>query len=206
MKAAEFSAIVLAAGFSSRMGEFKPLLPLGNRSILERVIILFQKTGIRDIHVVIGHRQSELHPIVDKLDVHGIFNPDYRHDMFTSVVIGLGALGSGTEAVFILPVDIPLVKPSTIHSLLSAYQENRGHLLYPTFGGKRGHPPLIPFSYARDIIKWQGENGLNGALKHFESNALEIKVPDENILFDLDTPEDYQNLLKIWRTEEDMKK
>ena len=54
------TGVILAAGFSSRMeGEFKPLLPLGTETIIERVVRLFQGNGIDDIRVVIGHRRAE---------------------------------------------------------------------------------------------------------------------------------------------------
>ena len=201
MKSNRFSAVILAAGFSSRMGEFKPLLPLGDRTLLEQVVTLFEETGIQDICVVIGHHHTRMCPVVENLRARSVFNPNYRKDMFSSVVSGITTLAPETEAFFIMPVDIPLVRRATIEHLLNAYQESKGHLLYPAFKGSRGHPPLIPFAYAKDIIEWKGKGGLNGALTHVASCVFEVDVPDEHILFDIDTPEDYQQLLKIWHTE-----
>ena len=62
MKPGKISAIILAAGFSSRIKDFKPLLFLGGITLLERGILLFQTTGVRDIRVVVGHRAAELLP------------------------------------------------------------------------------------------------------------------------------------------------
>jgi len=200
MKNQPIAAVILAAGFSSRMGRFKPLLPLGNGSILHRDISLFQKAGIKDIVVVSGYRREDVQPEIEKSNVRVVFNPSYSKDMFSSVIAGLSAVIPGTEAVFVLPVDIPLVKPSTIVSLLTAYHANKDHLIYPTFKGSRGHPPLIPSVFVKDIIKWKGSGGLNGALKQIDRQVIDIEVPDENILFDIDTPEEYQTLLKKWRT------
>ena len=50
------SAIILAAGFSSRMGELKGLLSLGGRTLLEHCVALFRDCGIEDVVVVTGHR------------------------------------------------------------------------------------------------------------------------------------------------------
>jgi len=199
MKSQPITAVILAAGFSSRMGRFKPLLPLGDGSILHRDIVLFQKAGIKDIVVVTGHRREDVQPEIEKLSCRAVFNPSYSKDMFSSVIAGLSAVNPGTEAVFVLPVDIPLVKPSTILSLLTAFHANKDNLIYPTFKGSRGHPPLIPSVYVKDIIKWKGSGGLNGALKRINRQVIDIEVPDENILFDIDTPEAYQTLLKKWR-------
>ena len=56
MKPQKVSAVILAAGFSSRLKDFKPLLLLGEMTLLERAIRLFHQNGIRDTQVVVGHR------------------------------------------------------------------------------------------------------------------------------------------------------
>ena len=78
-------AFVLAAGFSSRMGAFKPLLPLGKEAVLERTIRLFREAEIKDIRVVVGYRASELEPILVRCGVRTIENPFYRQGMFSSI-------------------------------------------------------------------------------------------------------------------------
>jgi len=185
------AAVVLAAGLSSRMGEFKPLLPLGGCTALERSVTLFQRAGIRDVRVVTGHRSEELAPIITRLCGRIVGNPRYRDGMFTSVAAGVGSLESGVEAFFVLPVDLPLVRPSTIERLLHAFRQERADVVYPVFMGERGHPPLIAGRLARDIAGWQGHGGLRGALAQFEKGAVEVEVADELILRDMDTPDDY---------------
>jgi molybdenum cofactor cytidylyltransferase len=196
-----FSAIILAAGLSSRMGECKALLTLGKRFILEQVITLFQETGIKDIVVVTGHMHSRIHPVAQRLKTRVVFNPNYRKDMFSSVVSGIAALATGTEAFFIMPVDIPMVRRTTIEHLSNVYQKNKKHLLYPVYKGSRGHPPLIPFSYGKEILKWKNKGGLNEALKRIADQVLEVAVSDPYILLDMDTPTDYEQLQKIWCAE-----
>ena len=66
------TAIVLSAGSSERMGDFKPLMALGGMTVLERVIRLFQSTGVSRIHVVVGHRAAELTPLLARLERHAI--------------------------------------------------------------------------------------------------------------------------------------
>jgi len=64
--AKRIAAIILAAGFSSRMGEFKPLLPLGEMTIIERAVRLFEQAGTEDIRVVVGYRANDLIPLLQK--------------------------------------------------------------------------------------------------------------------------------------------
>jgi len=194
----KYSAVILAAGCSSRMLQFKPMLPLGDMTIIERVIVLFKETGIEDIRVVVGHRRSDILPVLERHGVEQIVNPSYMEDMFSSVVAGLAGLAPDTEAFFILPVDIPLVRPATIRYLIETYQTLPGKIMRPSFKGLRGHPPLIPFAYARNITEWNGRGGLRGVLAQLEYNAIQVEVPDENILFDVDSPEDYEKLLVKW--------
>ncbi len=186
------AAIVLAAGFSSRMGEFKPLLPLGDMTALERVVTLFRSVGIADVRVVTGHRAGELEPLLAKLGVRAVANPHYRVGMFTSVAAGVATIEKEVDAFFVLPVDLPLVRPATIRRLLDARRQNPADVVYPAFSGERGHPPLIAGRRAGTITGWHGEGGLKGALAQWDGDALDVEVADEHVLRDMDTPDDYR--------------
>jgi putative nucleotidyltransferase with HDIG domain len=193
------TAIVLAAGYSSRMGEFKPLLPLGETTVLERIITLFQDAGVSDIRVVVGYRSEDLLPLLRKMEVSCIVNEDFEAGMFSSVVAGVKGLQKSVDLFFILPVDIPLIRPWTIRLLFQAYQQKKGKIIHPCFQGKQGHPPLISASLKDQITYWNGHDGLRGALAQFQADAIQIEVPDENILFDINTQDDYQQLCAKWR-------
>ena len=52
MKDKRISALIVAAGMASRMKTFKPLLRLGEKTIIEHVIDTFRYAGIQDIVVV----------------------------------------------------------------------------------------------------------------------------------------------------------
>ena len=139
-----FSAVILAAGLSSRLGRFKPLAALGGVTLIERAVNLFRSAGVRDITVVIGHRADELRPILADLRVKSADNPDYESGMFSSVRRGVESLNGQSQAFFVLPVDIPLVRPATVRALTQAFgRQPQAKIFYPVFGDQRGHPPLI---------------------------------------------------------------
>lgn len=83
---------------------------------------------------------------------------------------------------------------------MEAEKENPGKIIYPTYDGKRGHPPLIPSRLLPGILGWRKNGGLKAVLKSYEKLALEVPVPDSFILLDIDAPEDYQELLKRYTT------
>ena len=192
----KITAIILAAGFSSRMGSFKPLLPLIETSLIERVIQLFRSAGINDIRVVVGHRADEVTPLIEMFGAQSIVNRNYHDGMFSSVLTGVQSLTPTTSGFFILPVDVPLVRRQTLLDLFNAFFQRNGKICYPTFLGKRGHPPLIPMVFAEGIKCWSGHNGLRGFLALHEKDAAEVPVADQYILKDLDTPVDYQWMVK----------
>lgn len=192
---ARYAAIVLAGGLSTRMKQFKPLLPLGGGTVTDRVIDTFLEAGA-DVYLVAGYRRDDIAAGIKKREITIVYNPDYEKGMFSSIQAGVRRLPPGYRAFFILPVDIPLVQPATIRRLMQAAGENPGKIIYPVHNGKRGHPPLIPQELARDILEWGKGGGLKAVLRSKERLALEVPVADRYVLFDIDTPEDYAALLE----------
>ena len=187
---ADFGAIILAAGFSSRMEDFKPLMLLQGRTLLHWAVQCFQQAGIPQPLVVTGHGAPQVRQAAQTLGVPTIHNPDYQQGMFSSVRKGVSTLKhKHIQAFFVLPVDIPLVRPATISALIQAWQ---GQMVLPVFEGQQGHPPLIPATLIKDILAHDGQGGLRAVLaKH---PARELFVWDQGILLDVDTHSDFQIL------------
>ncbi|MFZ5570689.1 MAG: DVU_1551 family NTP transferase [Thermodesulfobacteriota bacterium] len=192
------TAVVLAAGNSSRMGRFKPLLPIGGVTMVERTVALFRKAGIEDICVVTGHGREQLAPLFETAAVRNIVNRRDHLEMFSSVRLALDAMEPETEAVILLPADIPLIRPWTVRFLLESHHRDRDRILIPCFRGKRGHPVIIPREYFDTIRSWCGKEGLKGVLDRLAPGTVPVAVADENILFDIDTPADYEAALERW--------
>lgn len=188
-------AVILAAGLSRRMGGFKPLLPLGQATVIEAVVGLFQATAVNEIVVVGGHRADELQAAVAPLKVRWVINPAYRAGMFGSLRVGVRSLPRACRAFFVHPADIPLVRPRTIDLLIEQWRRRGAAILYPVLDGQRGHPPLIDASLAPQLLRWDGAGGLRAFLRHHEERAREVPVIDEAILLDMDTPQAYRRIL-----------
>lgn len=192
-----FTAIILAAGYSSRMGRFKPLLTLGDKSAVAWAAGAFRDGGVTDISVVTGHAGAELEPELRQLGVAILRNPAYDSGMYSSIRAAIASLAPDVDACFLLPVDIPLIRPTTIAALSARYNDDGPAVLYPRFAGKRGHPPLIARRLFDEILAGDGTGGLRALLARHD--AAEIDVADEGILLDMDTPEDYTRLAEMAR-------
>jgi molybdenum cofactor cytidylyltransferase len=191
-------ALVLAAGYSSRMGIFKPLAPLGESTPLEQAVARFHRAGVDDVRVVVGHRADDLAPVVERLGARCIFNEDYDRGMFSSVRSGLLSLESDVDAFFLLPADIPLIRLTTIRELLEAFDPSHPGIIYPSFEGERGHPPLISTALLPHDLPEDFPGGLRALLERLEESARDVEVTDQAILMDCDTPSDYQAIVHHW--------
>jgi len=188
--------IILAAGLSERMGVFKPLLPVGEQPAVLRCIHTAESAGIRSIYVVTGHMHAEIENVLrtNTPGVRLVHNSDYRDGMFSSACSGVSALPKGLDGFFLLPADCCAVSPETLAKLIERFYENAGSLVTrPKYQGRRGHPPLIPAQSIDPLLTYNGENGLKGLLSPLPTLEVEMASPDS--LLDMDTPEDYAELL-----------
>jgi len=188
------TALVLAGGFSSRMGSFKPLLPVGGRAVIDRVIEVLHRGGVTDIRVVTGYRHQELNPHLEARGIPWIYNPDYAQGMYTSIKAGvasLSAAGAG-GAFLLLPADCVLVHPGSVRLVIDRYKSEPATIVYPCFQGRRGHPPLLTPRLRETLLKAQPHGGLQSLLLDYDDQAVEVETGDPGVVMDMDTPEDYQ--------------
>ena len=187
------AALIVAAGMSSRMGDFKPMLNIGSISIAQRVVATFQQAGVEKIVMITGYNAIQLEKHLSGLGIVFLRNENYSTtQMFDSVCIGLRYLRDKCDRVLFTPVDIPLFTAATVKALLDSDAE----LACPAVGEETGHPTLIAESLFGQILSDPGDQGLRGALNRCGAEFRRIQVEDRGILHDADTPEDFQALLK----------
>ena len=185
-------ALIVAAGMSSRMGDFKPMLNIGSISIAQRVIATFQQAGIEKLVMVTGYNAEALEHHLTGNGIVFLRNEAYETtQMFDSVCIGLRYLKDKCDQVLFTPVDIPLFTASTVQALL----DSGAKLASPVFEGKAGHPTLISCELFDAILSDSGEEGLRGALERCGVPMTKVPVKDGGVLHDADTAEDYRALL-----------
>lgn len=206
-----YGAVILAAGLSSRMKEFKPLLPVDGQPALAGLTETLRGAGIRDIVLVTGYRREDLQEEIDRLRLTEAYNENYEKGMFSSIQTGLAKAGASfpdKQGVFLIPVDCPLITIRVLRELMVAADGAReagatagarndcpaegGWYFVPTFEGKKGHPLLIAAEHIPEILEHDGEGGLKAVTERHWEKMVRVPVPDEEILLDMDTPEGYE--------------
>ena len=145
------SAVIAAAGLSSRMKNFKPLLCLGSSTIISNTINTLQCAGAEHILVVTGYQSAVLERHLSSCGVMFLKNERFAQtDMLFSVQMGLRALPQDSERIFITPADIPLVSPDTLKQMLLLQNQ----VICPLYQGLQGHPLLLTKEAAAHLISW----------------------------------------------------
>lgn len=187
--------LILAAGLSSRMGDFKPLMPLRGKTLVENAIDSVLEGGAQTVVAVTGYRGTEVEAVLRRrysYEVCSVRNPHFaKTDMLYSIQIGCRALPE-CNAFFLLPGDMPVVRRSTFRKLLAARPTEGISVTFPTLEGFRKHPPLVDARLIPEILTFQGEGGLRSLWQRHEKLIRTVPVDDEGVCIDLDTRQDYQ--------------
>lgn len=188
------AALIVAAGKSSRMGDFKPMLHLGSITIAERVIANFRQAGISKIVMVTGYHAAELERYLSGLNIVFLRNEQFETtQMFDSVRIGLQYLKDKADRIFFCPVDVPLFTADTVRKMLQI----DAPLITPICNGVIGHPILMDASGIDTILSMPDDKGLKGAIDASKIPQTFLDVSDVGIIHDADTPQDYEELLRL---------
>ena len=190
----DLGAVIVAAGMSTRMKDFKQLMDVGGIPMAERVVLNFLKAGVRDIVMVTGYRAQEVEKALSRYGITFLRNEAYDHsEMFDSAKIGLTYIKDICDRVYFCPVDVPFFSEKTIRDLSA----KRAKLVIPVSGEKQGHPILLSSSLIPMITAHTGAGGLRGALDACGVKRTLLKVNDEGTLLDADTKEDYSRLMEL---------
>ena len=183
----DVAAILLAAGQSRRMGAFKPLLPFGDKTVIESCIDYLREGGINNIVAVLGHRADEIR--LENVTI--AINPDPNSEMGASIAVGVQALPEQTEAVLIALVDHPAVPANVVSKLIQEWR-NGARIVVPTWQNRGGHPVLVDLALKNELLHLDRSGGLRELFTKHGAKRLPVDSPF--VARDMDTWDDYRAL------------
>lgn len=175
------------------MGAFKPLLPFGDKTVIESTIDYLRLGGLETIIVVVSNRADEIKAHLKSRDLLFATNPDPHSAMAASIICGLAELPRDARAVIITPVDHPAVPPEVVTQLIAEWREG-ARLVIPTSAGRSGHPVLIDLSFRAELLKLDPNLGLKSFFDAHRNAVKRVAVNSNYIARDMNTWDDYRSL------------
>lgn len=193
------TAIVLAAGQSTRMGSLKQLLPLREgKPVIQVVVEQVSASGVDEVVVVLGFRAEEVATTLSSTGARIVINQEYESGMTSSVCCGIRA-ATAAQSYLICLGDQPLVDAVVIKSVVAAANTSGTGIVIPTYEGKGGHPIFIDGRHTDEILRLRPDEGLNIFTRRHADDTVRLPVDDRNVLEDMDTPADYARLAARFR-------
>jgi molybdenum cofactor cytidylyltransferase len=189
------SAVVLAAGLSTRMRRPKLVLPWGSTTVIGQVVTTLAQAQVDDIVVVTGAARTEVEAALEQGrwdTVRTVFNPRYSVDnMLVSLQAGIAALGKQVDAILVALGDQPQIEVGVVGLLVDTYRTEGYPLIVPSFHMRRGHPWVVARTLWPDLLSAPDSSTMRDFLHAHTGQITYIAVSSSSILGDLDTPEDY---------------
>jgi molybdenum cofactor cytidylyltransferase len=191
------AAVILAGGYSSRMGRPKALLPAGTpgETFLDRIVTTLSGAGLEMIVAVVGADAERIRASAPQTDprLTIVENPDPSRGQLSSLIVGLAALGAAdVNAALVIPVDQPLVSVDTVRRVMDAYRQTGACIVRPSRGPRHGHPVIFGRSLFDELRSADPALGARAVVVAHRGEAVDVPVEDEGAFLDIDTPEDYE--------------
>ena len=178
------------------MGAFKPLLPFGNRTVIESSIAKLRDAGVALIVVVAGHRAEELRARLSHLEgLRFALNEETESEMGVSIARGVEAISSDTGAFLVALADQPAIPAADIRKVIDAREQARDKRIFmPEWNGRGGHPVLIDASLRAELLRLDTARGLRGLCDAHRAEVLRVAAGSPYVTRDMDTWDDYHAL------------
>jgi molybdenum cofactor cytidylyltransferase len=183
------------------MGRSKLVLPVGESTVIGCLVGTLRECQIQSILVVVAPAETQISELATEAGARVLRLPAETPDMRSTVAFGLNwllASGAASEKdhFLLIPADHPALTKRSLTELLHAVDLDKTHDIFvPTHQAKRGHPVVLPFSLVPEINALPARVGINELVRRHERSTRFVDVDDPAILWDMDTAEDYQELL-----------
>lgn len=185
------SAVVLAAGASTRMERNKLLLPFGGEPLVRHTVRQVIDAGFDEVLVVLGFEHGKIAAALEGLACRSAINPDYATGMGSSFRTAVGALGSSDAAMFAL-ADQPFLTARDYRRLPEARRAHQPGIVCVKYGEVTAPPHLFDREFFPELAAL--EHGARPVLQRHRDRTVVLQF-DEALLVDIDTPEDYDRAI-----------
>ncbi len=188
------SAIILASGYSRRMGKNKLLLKYKGKALIQHTIEAILQCGFSE--VIIVARDQEIIEIGNSYGLKVIKNENAVKGISESIKLGV-MQAKETEGYMFFTADQPFLDMDTVKSLTNKFSEDSAYIIVPQCQGRRRNPVIFPYSLKEDFLQLQGDVGGKTIINKNLHRVKFVEIQDSTKLFDIDTNENYEYILKL---------
>ena len=195
------AGVVLAAGRSARMGSPKALLDFLGLPFVVRILQALEALEVKTRVVVLGPDAPRIQPVLAGHDCMIVENPEPETGPIASLRAALKALQPlQPSAILVWPVDLPHVRVTTVERILEAQRRTGAKVIVPTFAERRGHPVIWGSAVFADLLESPAATraGARAVLHQHEAAIVSVPVDDPAVIDEVNTPEDYERLVREW--------
>ncbi len=188
----EIPIILLAAGQSSRMGGTDKLMqPVGGVPLLHRVAQ--RAIAVGPVFVALPPMPHPRYTVLKDLDVLPVEILDAREGINASLKGAMAAIPADAKAVMILLSDLPDLTTADLRNVLQSVKTHPANRIWrgATNQGVPGHPVIFDRSLFAELTELTGDSGAQSVVRRHKDAVHLHRLPSQNALLDLDTPEDW---------------
>jgi molybdenum cofactor cytidylyltransferase len=188
------------------MGEAKPLLRLGESTVLGQTLENVRGAGVDEIVLVLGFSAETVRQQLPTSAIGGlkiVVNQAYMQGMASSLRAGLSAVGPRIDAALIVLADQPFIRPETLDQIVDRYRHSHAQIVIPSYKGFRGNPVLLDRSLFPEVMALDGDIGCRAIFGSHLEGIVKAEVEDVGILLDIDTKDDYVRLQGFGQSRQD---
>lgn len=185
----KLDAVVMASGFSKRMGKNKLSLSYNGKTLLETTLEKISHIPFNE--VIICGREEWVENLADKYNFKYCYNS--FADLGQSESIKLGIENSSGEGITFFPGDQPLLTEDTILNLYYEFQKTN-LITIPIVEEDRFSPVFFPEDKKTHLLNLEGDTGGKAVIKKTTTINL-VKFSSKEEFKDIDTIEDYMYIL-----------
>jgi molybdenum cofactor cytidylyltransferase len=192
------AGIILAAGMSTRFGQLKQLLKVGDSTILSMVINATLKSDLDKVVLVLGHQSESIRACLAQTlsdsRLRMVVNPLYQEGMSTSLQRGLSEVKDEFQSIMIFMGDQPLLTSETINTILRRFRASDKDICVPVHEGKRGLPVCFSRRFYDEILEVRGDQGAREVIRNNPKDVLAIEINEPDCFLDIDNAGDFERL------------
>jgi molybdenum cofactor cytidylyltransferase len=189
------SSVVLAAGPADRASEQGLLLPLRDKSVLQRVLESALASDLHEIVCVVRDLEAVRRRIslVDER-LYWLTNHAADQGQSTSVIAGLWAIDPKSVGALFLLGDQPMIRPELVNSLVERFKTTNALIVAPSFRGQTRSPVIFRRDLFPELLQLTGDRAGRGLIEKYRKKTALVEWNDQVSFKDIDVCEDYEKM------------